>query len=42
MYKGPLGFFNIHSVAIYETIKAGPFGTIRKFSKKFHSAETTK
>ena len=30
----PLGFSNIHYVPKYQKIEGGPFGTIKKFSKK--------
>ena len=33
--RGPLGFFNIRSVAKYQNkLKGGPFEDIKKFSKK--------
>ena len=33
--RDPLGFFNIRSVAKYQNkLKGGPFGDIKKFSKK--------
>ena len=35
----PLGFSNIYDVPKYQKNEGGPFGTIKKFSKKSHSAE---
>ena len=31
---GPLGFFNIHPVAKYQTNRRGPIEDIKKFRKK--------
>ena len=30
----PVGFINIHCVAKYQNIEGGPFGAIKKLSKK--------
>ena len=32
--RDPLGFSNIYYVPKYQKIEGGPFGTIKKFSKK--------
>ena len=37
--RDPLGVFNIHSDANSQKIEGGPFGDLKKSSKKSHKAE---